>query len=186
LNSMGTSSPLSLCAPYPMQSIRYSADNFPHTQSLLTRWASFFYNVKNACHNGLELKVCIFQVRDGKEGKTQKRSIHVSSLVFFLCFACCINPLKPISDMFQNSWTSSFFFMLFPTQTHFKEPVGLTHNRRKKSETWKLSVQLPPQLLSVHKFISKSTHLQIYISRALQKAVEKDYESTNAGNRSII
>jgi hypothetical protein len=136
LNSMGTSSPLSLCAPYPMQSIRYSADNFPHVQSLLTRWASSFYNIKKLCQNGLGLKVGIFQGRDGKEGKTQ----NWSWMYRVLCFSCCIIPLRPISDMFLHYWTSSFFFMFSPTETHFKQPVGLTNNTQQREEVQLLEI----------------------------------------------
>jgi hypothetical protein len=71
LNLMGTNSPFSSCAPYPMQSIGYSADNFPHIQSVLPSSASSLYNFKHVCHKyGPELKILHFSnLRQSKEGK---------------------------------------------------------------------------------------------------------------------
>jgi hypothetical protein len=63
---------------------------------------------------------------------------------------------------------------------NFKQPVGLTHsthNRRNNSETWKLSLQPMPQLLSFQKsFKKKNPHLQVFVCRAQQKAVERERE----------
>ncbi len=96
---------------------------------------------------------------------------HVSALLNLKLLLPCSLPLKPISSS-QLGWQT-------------------THNRGKKSETWKLSVQQTPQLLSLDKNHSKKVPTSKFIfpkhnrRPSRERAREREYKSPNAGTRSV-